>query len=75
MNDLGLAAAMMARHKAGDPSRYDGWVGLSALPGAPVIESRPRRRWWRLRFRPRVAQQPRLERRATRTAGTAVVSG
>ena len=44
MSDLGFTAATMALHRAGDPSRYDGWVGLSALPTAPVVPERPRKR-------------------------------
>lgn len=44
MNDLGLAAAAMTLRRDGDDGRYAGWVGLSALPSAPVVEERHRRR-------------------------------
>jgi hypothetical protein len=48
MDNLGLAAAVMTIRRTGDDSRYDGWVGLSALPSAPVVDERPsRRRAWR----------------------------
>jgi hypothetical protein len=56
--DLGLAAAVMTLHRDGDDHRYDGWVGLSALPAAPVVDERLRRRQWRTLGR-RVSAAPR----------------
>jgi len=43
MDTFGLTAAVMALHRD-DDARYDGWVGLSALPSAPVVPELRRRR-------------------------------
>jgi hypothetical protein len=74
--ELGLTAAVMTHRRSGDASRYDGWVGLSALPGAPVIAERARRRPWRLHLR-RLARLTARQAvpRTNATSGSAVGSG
>ena len=38
--DMGLAVALIARGSEGDDGRYEGYVMLSALPGARVVDTR-----------------------------------